>query len=526
MSKGAGVRSGIKSGAGVVTPHLLPRTPQQLENCQPRIEKARLEASSQLNPGRRADFGQFMTPRCTADFMAGLFDLPTHSSIRLLDAGAGVGSLTVAFLEKVKKSKLRISDVSVTLYELDELLASYLSKEIETYQQLFSDVGIKFSADLVRSDFIESAINQIQFGITEKFNFAILNPPYKKINSDSRHRFLLRQVGIETVNLYSAFVALALALMETGGQIVAIIPRSFCNGPYYRPFREFILERAAIRHMHLFASRDKAFKDDKVLQENVIILLERSGQQGDVTVSTSTDDSFSDYTTHVYPFDQIVFPSVAELFIHVPTSPEYNAMALSPVFCYSLADIGVEVSTGPVVDFRVREHLRDMPESGSAPLLYPGHFTGLSIEWPKLGMKKHNALMRHPETDKLLYPNGFYAVVRRFSSKEEKRRIVASVVCPEVFDAPLLGFENHLNVFHQRKQGLPEELARGLVVFLNSTAIDECFRRFSGHTQVNATDLRLMKYPSRDALIALGRWAKEQDELSQERIDAKLESMV
>ena len=179
-----------------------------------------------------------------------------------------------------------------------------------------------------------------------------------------------------------------------------------------------------------------------------------------------------------------------------------------------------------MVDFRVREHVRDMPEPGAIPLLYPGHFTGLSIEWPKSGMKKPNALMRHPETEKLLYSNGFYAVARRFSSKEEKRRIVASVVCPDVFDAPLLGFENHLNVFHQRKQGLPEELARGLAVYLNSTAIDECFRRFSGHTQVNATDLRLMKYPSRDALIALGRWAKEQEELSQERIDAKLESMA
>jgi len=443
-----------------------------MQYSQPRIEKARLEASSLLNPGRRADFGQFMTPRCTADFMAGLFDLSNCASIRLLDAGAGVGSLTVAFLEKGRTSGQKLNDVSVTAYELDEFLASYLSEEIAADQQLFHDAGIKFAADLIGSDFIESAVNQLQFGVAKRFNFAILNPPYKKIGSHSRHRLLLRQVGIETVNLYSAFVALALALMEQGGQMVAIIPRSFCNGPYCRPFRDFILERTAIRHMHLFASRDKAFKDDKVLQENVIILLERGGQQGDVTVSTSADDLFDDYAAHVYPFDQIVFPGVAERFIHVPTSPEHNSMALSPVFCYSLADIGVEVSTGPVVDFRVREHVRDMPEPGAIPLLYPGHFTGLSIEWPKSGMKKPNALMRHPETEKLLYSNGFYAVARRFSSKEEKRRIVASVVCPDVFDAPLLGFENHLNVFHQRKQGLPEELARGLAVYLNSTAID------------------------------------------------------
>ncbi len=467
-----------------------------------------------------------MTPRSTADFMAGLFDLSGCSSIRLLDAGAGVGSLTVAFLEAVRKSKQRLSDVSATLYEVDDLLASYLSREIEACRKPFSDAGIKFDANIIRDDFIESAVNQIQFGMAKRFNFAILNPPYKKIASRSRHRLLLRQAGIETVNLYSAFVALAVALMEPGGQLVAIIPRSFCNGPYYRPFREFILTRAAIRHMHLFASRDKAFKDDKVLQENVIILLERGGNQGDVTVSTSVDDRFADYAAHVYPFDRIVFPSDAEGFIHIPTSSARNIMESSPPFRYSLADIGIEVSTGPVVDFRLRAYVRSMPEPGSVPLLYPAHFTGLSIEWPKPEIKKPNALMRYPETDKWLYPNGFYAVVRRFSSKEERRRIVAAVVCPEMFDKPLLGFENHLNVFHQCKSGLPEDLARGLAVFLNSTVVDESFRRFSGHTQVNATDLRLMKYPSRDALTALGRWAREQGELSLERIDVKLESIA
>lgn len=498
---------------------------------QPRIEKARLEASARLVSDKRADLGQFMTPKSTAEFMAGLFDFPhvdlsLGASIRLLDAGAGVGSLTVAFLETLRKSHPGLPDISLTLYEIDELLSSYLSKEMACYRDVFGEDGSRFNVNLIRDDFIESAVNRIQFGKTEGFNFAILNPPYKKIGSHSRHRLLLRQVGLETVNLYSAFVALAVALMAPGGQLAAIIPRSFCNGPYYRPFRDFILARAGLRHMHLFASRDKAFKDDSVLQENIIILLECGARQGDVTVSTSTGDDFADYAAHEYSFDQIVFPDDAERFIHVPLSPVQSAMASSPLLRHSLAEIGVEISTGPVVDFRVKAHLREMPEAGSVPLLYPGHFTGQLIEWPKPGVKKPNALMRHPETDKWLYPNGFYAVVRRFSSKEEKRRIVAGVVCPGIFDTQLLGFENHLNVFHQRKHGLPEELARGLVVFLNSTLIDDCFRRFSGHTQVNATDLRMMKYPDRDVLIELGRWAKTQGELSQEQIDARLETIL
>jgi adenine-specific DNA-methyltransferase len=117
-------------------------------------------------------------------------------------------------------------------------------------------------------------------------------------------------------------------------------------------------------------------------------------------------------------------------------------------------------------------------------------------------------------------------VVRRFSSKEERRRIVATVVQPAIFNSDLLGFENHLNVFHVARRGLREHLAYGLAAFLNSTIVDEAFRSFNGHTQVNATDLRMMKYPAAEVLMALGKWAKEQEALSQEAIDQHISSLL
>jgi len=278
--------------------------------------------------------------------------------------------------------------------------------------------------------------------------------------------------------------------------------------------------------MHLFASRNKAFKDDDVLQENVIIMLERGAHQGNVTVTTSTDDNFTDMETHNYPFDRIVVPGDPEHFIHMPTSPKLGVIELSSAISCTLEDIGVKVSTGPVVDFRLKEHLRHMPDADTVPLLYPGHFKGRITDWPKPELNKPNAIRRNAETEKWFYPNGFYCVVRRFSSKEEKRRIVASVVKPDSFpNAKVLGFENHLNVFHKGKQGLSEALAHGLVTFLNTTAVDEYFRSFSGHTQVNATDLRLMKYPSRKNLITLGEWAMRCHEPIQTLIDEQLESL-
>ncbi|MDN8003130.1 Eco57I restriction-modification methylase domain-containing protein [Burkholderia multivorans] len=469
----------------------------------------------------KAEFGQFMTPSSVARFMASLFPPSTLKTCRLLDAGAGVGALSCAFLDRWVAGGFGFDAVEATAYEIDDNLRGHLAQHLAGYQGVTSRI--------IAGDYIELATADDLFSVKQVtgYTHAILNPPYKKINSNSAHRLALRRVGIETVNLYSAFVALAVAQAAPGGQVVAIIPRSFCNGPYYRPFRDFILERAAIRRMHLFESRNKAFKDDEVLQENVIIHLERGAAQGSVMVSTSTDDTFADLVTHEHPFDRIVFPDDPERFIHVPTSPEKNAIELSPAIRCTLADLGIKVSTGPVVDFRLKEHLRDMPAEGTVPLLYPSHFSSTGTTWPIEGMKKPNAIERNADTEKWLYPSGFYCVVRRFSSKEEKRRIVASVAEPSAFgDAPMLGFENHLNVFHENKHGLPKALAHGLALFLNTTAVDEHFRRFNGHTQVNATDLKLMKYPSRDVLIQLGEWAMQQGALSQAQIDAKLGTLT
>ena len=454
--------------------------------------------------------------------MAGLFVQTPSSNCHLLDAGAGIGSLTAAFLERWASGGLAYQQVTVDAFELDESLHPYLHKTLEEYRQHLDIVS-----HVREGDFIETAVQSICGSLFTQalphFTHAILNPPYKKIRSNSTYRAALRRAGIETVNLYSAFVAVSLALLENRGQLVAIIPRSFCNGPYYRPFREFVLERAAIRHLHLFASRNTAFKDDAVLQENVIIMCERGTQQGDVTVTTSTDDSFTDLQTYTHPFERIVFPDDQERFVHIPTSPGQNVLERSATIHSSLSDIGIGVSTGPVVDFRLKEHLRDMPEKGTVPLLYPGHFNGHNTHWPKPDLKKPNAILRNDHTEKWLYPNGCYCVVRRFSSKEEKRRVMASVVEPRCFpEAELLGFENHLNVFHERKQGLPAPLAHGLAVFLNTAAVDENFRRFNGHTQVNATDLRLMKYPSRATLMTLGEWAMRCDEITQAMIDEQM----
>ena len=453
-----------------------------------------------------------MTPPSVAEFMASLFELPSKRTIRLLDAGAGQGALTVAFIERAQGT----ARIAGTACEFDDRMLPDLRATLAALRH-----RPNVECELIEGDFIEEAANRICLGKGARYTHAVLNPPYKKIGNDSRHRALLRAAGLETVNLYTGFVGLALELLEPGGELVAIIPRSFCNGPYYQPFRRFILRRAAIRHIHLFDARNKAFKADGVLQENIVVKLVRGVTQDRVTVSTSTDDSFADYAERHHAFERIVFPDDADAFIHIPTGDDEQILERAS-FGHSLTDLGLTVSTGPVVDFRLRDDLRADPEAGAVPLLYPGHFKGTGLQWPKPGFKKPNAIRDCMATRKWLYPNGFYAVVRRFSSKEERRRIVANVIDPTRLPAKMIGIENHLNVFHAKRQPISEDLAHGLSAYLNATAVDTYFRRFNGHTQVNATDLRAMRYPSRDALIAIGQWAKTRASVSQDEIDERV----
>jgi adenine-specific DNA-methyltransferase len=464
------------------------------------IDSLRREANAKLDPKKKGALGQFMTPFRIAEFMAGMFE--RHDDAVLLDSGAGIGSLTMA-----ASRTLRL--VRAEAWEVDPIMIGYLRDNL-------CSLGVPF--ELHAKDFILDSVDRIQFDEGTRFTHAILNPPYKKITTDSLHRHACRQIGLETVNLYTAFFALAMLQMKEGGEIVIIIPRSFCNGPYYKPFRDLMLSKCSIDAIHVFDSRSQAFKEDDVLQENIILKLTRSARQGMVKLSFSRDSTFADLHGRVVPFEVIVQPGDRERFIRMPRD-QHEEGSLTDLFAHSLKELGLEVRTGPVVDFRLKQWWSQNPQPGAVPCIYPHHFTKEGFEWPKEN-KKPNALLRSPEVDKWLMREGVYVIVRRFSAKEERRRVVAYMVTPEDTKSALVGFENHWNVFHICKGGLPLDIAKGLAVFLNTTALDKYFRVFSGHTQVNATDLRNMKYPSLDRLRALG--AGYRNDLDQQQIDRLL----
>jgi adenine-specific DNA-methyltransferase len=489
-----------------------------------RVEFLGLDVARKIDAARRAEMGQFLTPPTVSRLMASMFS-PRSGQLTVLDPGAGIGSLTAALVEAACRWGKPPEAIHVVAYEVEPTFVEYLDDVLKACAALARRAGIRFTREVRKEDFIAAGVAVLRGEDlftprrTERhFNAAILNPPYRKINTDSRERRLLSSIGIETSNLYTAFLALTVRLLEPGGELVAITPRSFCNGVYFRPFRQEFLGSMALRRVHVFESRKRAFRGDDVLQENVIVHAAKGASRGRVVVTSAASPDDEDMVVREVEHTQIVRPDDADAFIHiVPDELDHRIGEHVRGLDASLGDLGLNVSTGRVVDFRARELLRAQPSRDTAPLIYPAHFVAGSVAWPNLRTRKPNALALQPAADDLLVAADFYVLVKRFSAKEERRRIVAAVYDPRRVPGERVGFENHLNYYHRNGAGLLPKLAWGLSAFLNSTLVDTYFRQFNGHTQVNAADLRSLRYPSREKLLAIGERVgealPEQDEL-------------
>jgi adenine-specific DNA-methyltransferase len=428
----------------------------------------------------------------------------------LLDAGAGAGALSRALVRYLCSQQCKPRRISLTAYEIDPVLLPLLRASIAECKRVCAAADVLFSAIVFNEDFIASAATMVRRDLFAErmphFNAAIVNPPYRKIRSDSAARKCLRGAGIETSNLYTGFVALITRLLANGGELVGITPRSFCNGPYFKPFRVEFLRTMALQRLHSFESRTAAFKRDRVLQENVIFHAVKGGPKPQrVLISSSNGEPGDTVVESEVEYSALVAPDDPEQFIHL-TANEHQAdarVALNRLPA-SLSELGLSVSTGRVVDFRAKEFLRAQPNRNTVPLIYPCHFNGGFVHWPKEKSRKPNAIVNNEQTRELLVPAGVYVLVKRFSPKEERRRIVACIWESEENPDELVGFENHLNYFHINGHGLPMTLAKGLAAFLNSTVLDVYFRQFNGHTQVNATDLRSLNYPAKNQLENIG----------------------
>ena len=172
----------------------------------------------------------------------------------------------------------------------------------------------------------------------------------------------------------------------------------------------------------------------------------------------------------------------------------------------TLRSLGLEISTGPVVPFRATDFLAHSAVGGSTvPLLWMQHVRPMRVSWPLAVCDKPEWIKVSADSTKLLVADKTYVLIRRFSAKEEKRRLVSAPLIQGSLNSDMVGLENHLNYIRGVWKDLDDELAYGLSALLNSACLDRYFRISNGNTQVSATELRAMPLPAEDEIRSIGR---------------------
>lgn len=471
----------------------------------------------------RKKYGQFFTSKETARFMTELYDIPAHMiKVRILDAGAGSGILSCAFLERLEQID-SVQTIELTCYENDDNILGLLKENLQACQaNSKKDIQIQIIADnYITSQYLDfnhmlgSKLNP------KKYDFVIGNPPYMKIPKDAPEATAMPEVCYGAPNLYFIFAAMGLFNLDSGGEMVYIIPRSWTSGAYFKRFRQYFLTEGKLEHIHLFVSRNKVFDKEDVLQETMIIKAKKTNQTPkEVMITSSQSNSdFDNITSLTVPYNLVV--SGEDYYVYLVTDEkEISVLERLHRFDKTLPDIGLKMKTGLTVDFRNREILRDDAEEGAIPLFYSQHIKEGEVQFPI--QKEHEYVVTDQKG--LMQENRNYLFVKRFTAKEEHRRLQCGVYLSKRYPQyQKISTQNKINFVDGLINEMSECLVYGLYVIFNSTLYDEYYRILNGSTQVNSTEINAMPVPDLDSIQEMGRKLMKSKDMSENNCNMILE---
>ena len=480
--------------------------------------------AAQKTVRRRKELGLYLTPVAVADFMARRIET-RGTTIRVLDPAAGAGVLCCAAVEALASRRDGPERIELVAFEIDNGSIGPLRAALGYLAGWARDRGTALAVSVERRDFVLARADALPASgsilpprsSVGEFDVVIANPPWFKIAKADPRAAAAAPVVYGQPNIYALFMAVCAALLRERGCLAFIVPRSFASGYYFRRFRNVFFATIRPTGVHVFESRRDVFGREGVLQENIVFFGVRQERRGwrnasaPVAITSSRGiRGMAEPRRRDARLCDVLDPASPDAVLRLPVCDE-DAEAITAVESWpnNLDGLGLRISTGPVVAFRAKALLgaEGLAPGDRAPFLWMGAVRPMRIVWPL--RRRHADYISRAGADALLVPNRNYVLLRRFSAREEARRLTAAPWIAADFPARDVGFENHLNYIHRPGGALSDDEAWGLAALYNSRLFDVYFRTTSGNTQVNAAELRAAPLPDRRAIAELGRRARE-----------------
>lgn len=300
-------------------------------------------------------------------------------------------------------------------------------------------------------------------------------------------------------------------LLKPNGELIFITPRSFAAGNYFKAFRNSFFKNVSISNIHIFESRNKMFKNDNVLQENIIL---RATKEKSATINITVTACAKDLNKpqkYYYKTEELIDSNSKENILFIPSnSLEAKTINVFRQWQNTLNDYNIQISTGPVVAFRCNDFLiADLALKVSvSPLVWLHNIKEMEFVYPLKKGTKQSYIIDSEESRKVLLKNKNYILIRRFSSKDDKSRLVCCPYFASDSKYERIGIENHINYVYRPNGELSEEEILGISALFSSKLFDTYFRTFNGNTQVGASELKQIKMPPLEKIIMIGKILK------------------
>jgi len=475
-------------------------------------ERIAKEYSNGVSKEQKKDLGQFFTPLSIAEFMASIADVNLQKrKIKILDPGCGTLTLSCALVEFILRKNNKIEEIIIDAFDTDQSLNPIVRRVSKKIKDWGIQRGVKIIVNFNNSDFLLTNLKILsKSNRSRKYDYVIANPPYFKISKKDPRLAVFDESLQGQQNIYSLFLLASAKSLKSNGQLIYLIPRSFTSGLYFQSFRNHFFKIASLQFLHLFTSRKDGFKKDDVLQENLILKARIKSKRKEPKIIISTSYGISDLsqsTANVYDKNQLVKRLGKLEVLHLPvTRSEEDAIKLFSSWKESLSKFGMRVSTGPVVPFRSKKYLRHSGANtkNCVPLLWMHNCFKMEMRWPNKKADKEDWIIENIQSDSKTIKNENYVLLRRFSSKDDKSKLIATPHIKSNFGFEKMGIENHLNYLHMPNGTIEDVIIYGLSTLFNSAIFDAYLRSLIGNTQVSATELNSIPLPSMETIRLIG----------------------
>ena len=345
------------------------------------------------------------------------------------------------------------------------------------------------------------------------FDVAVANPPYAVVSATqlrtmypngvdgipnlNRHlRDMYKEGLYGRANLYGLFIQRSLQLLNEGGRLLFINPRTLLTDSYFRNLRKLIKRKSELRGVVLIEDRHNTFA--KVLQKCIILHLAAKSSPSDwygvKTLSVQIPSELNGAQDYFgIDSETVLMDEKHDHSFYIGVSDfEYDVLEIMECNAIRLADLGIKAETGKIQFDKYRKYARSAKSKGASRLIWSENVQRYAV---RDSHKRVGKEWLSSDIAKQIQPNiiGNGIVTQRVSANEQPRRIIATLTTPGAMTNDAIYSENRTNFISLDGR---EDIGAFLLGTLNSSAMEYLFRRLNSNTQVSAGEINKLPFPA------------------------------